>query len=194
MNIAKYIVERLLDQEPVGKGTVWEASVHLPHRGKLWVAAFTGPHGGQVWRSTGLDDRGQALLLAKRLEAEARAYRLSLGRPLRNPTLRARRQQPGNARSGPLTQKEVAMLLGMSERGARAVERRALQKLSNHPLLRQVWQQYQRGELEEHQSILTPGELGAFFSAARTPEEGCLISKSPAANPMLTTRSSRGGL
>ena len=85
-----------------------------------------------------MTDRRQALLVAKRWEAEARAHRLSLGRSLRKPILPVRRPEPGAARSGLLSQKEVAQLLKMSERGVREVERRALVKLRKHPLLRQV--------------------------------------------------------
>jgi hypothetical protein len=44
------------------------------------------------------------------------------------------------------TQKQVALALGMSERGVREAERRALEKLRHHPLLQHIWQQYQRGQ------------------------------------------------
>ena len=68
-------------------------------------------------------------------------------------------------------------LLGMSERGVREVERRAFQKLRNHPLLRQVWQQYLAGELDEHQPVLSSEEIEALLNVARTSEELALIQK-----------------
>jgi len=173
----KDIVRFLLADEFLAEASIVEASVHLPRRSRVWVAAFTGPSGGQVWRSTGLTDRAQALALAKQWEAEARAQRFSLGRTLRKPILRVRRQAPGTTPSGPLTQKEVALLLNLSERGVREIERRAFEKLRQHPLLRQVWQQYLDGELDEQQFVLTRQELKALFNVARTPEEWCLLEK-----------------
>jgi hypothetical protein len=171
-NTAASIVSALLGEEPLA-----EATVHLPRRGRIWVASFTGPSGGQIWKSTGITDREQALLVAKRWEAEARAQRLSVGRTRRKPIWRVRRQQPGSAPSGLLTQKEVALLLNMSERGVREVERRALQKLRSHPLLRQAWQEYLIGELDEAELVLTRQEIEALFAVAHTPEERGLIQK-----------------
>ena len=50
------------------------------------------------------------------------------------------RTSTGAGRGGAgLTQKEVALVIGMSERGVRAVERRALDKLRRHPALREIW-------------------------------------------------------
>jgi hypothetical protein len=76
-----------------------------------------------------------------------------------------------------LTQKQVAQLLNMSERGVREVERRAFQKLRQHPLLRPVWRQYLVGESDEHQPILTSTEIQALFTLAHTPEERDLIQQ-----------------
>ena len=135
---ATTIVSTLLGEEPLAEAPVCEASVHRPQRSRVWVATFTGPSGGRIWKSTGMTDRVQALVLAKHWEAKARAQRDRLGRPLRKPILRVRGQEPGTAPSGFLTQKEVALLLNMSERGVREIERRAFQKLRQHPLLRQV--------------------------------------------------------
>ena len=174
---AATIVSTLLGDQPLAESPVCEASVHLPQRSRVWVAAFTGPNGGQVWRSTGLTDHEKALLLAKHWEAKARAQRLGLGRPLQRPILRVRREEPGTSRSRPLTQKEVAQLLKMSERGVRAVERRAFEKLRQHPLLRQAWHQFLAGELDEHQLGLTQEEVQALFKLARTPEERGVIEK-----------------
>lgn len=144
-----------------------EASVHLPKRSRVWQAVFTGPEGGQVWRSTGLTDREQALLVAKQWEREARAEHAKLGRSPRRPAMCVRRTTPLTG-TGPLTQREVAMLLNISERAVKAIERRAIQKLRNHPMLREVWQQFLSGELDEDQLILTSEEVEALFHLART--------------------------
>jgi len=173
---AQQIVRILLAQEPVAESRLAEATVHLPKRGTVWVASFTGAGGGQVWKSTGLTDRDQALLVAKDWEAKAREQRARMGHTPRKPILRVRRSEPG---LGPplLSQREVAQLLHMSERGVREVERRAFRKLRNHPLLKQVWQQYLSGELDENQPTLTQDEIQALFNVARTPEEQHLIEK-----------------
>jgi hypothetical protein len=173
---AQRIVEILLAQEPVAESRLVEASVHLPKRGGVWVAAFTAPTGGQHWKSTGLRNRDQALLVAKQWEREARAERARLGRTPRKPMLRVRRTEPG---FGPplLSQREVAQLLHMSERGVREVERRAIEKLRRHPLLRDVWQKYLVGELDERQLVLTPEEIQALFGLAYSPEEQRLMRK-----------------
>lgn len=69
-----------------------------------------------------------------------------------------------------LTQVEVARILGMSERGVREVEKRALRKLRAHPELRQFWAQY-GSELEECFTPLTLAEVEALFQLAETPQE-----------------------
>ena len=171
---AMTIVRTLLDDLPPAKALVCGASVHLPRSGSIWVASFTGPSGGQVWKSTGLTDQDQALVLARRWEAEARAQRLKLGRPARKPTLRVRRDSPGAVRSGLLTQKQVALLLNMSERGVREVERRIkeatfpvlktiesfdfkVQPSINEPLVRELL----RGEyLTKKENVLLVGNAG----------------------------------
>jgi hypothetical protein len=172
---AQRIVQSLLAEQPVAESRLVEATVHLPKRGTVWVATFTGAEGGPVWKSTGLTDRDQALLVAKDWEAKAREQRAK-GRTPRKPMLRVRRSEPG---FGPplLSQREVARLLHMSERGVREAERRAFQKLRNHPLLKQVWRQYVRGELDEEHFLLTHDEVEALFNLARTPEEQHLIEK-----------------
>jgi hypothetical protein len=136
---------------------------------------FTGPN-GQVWKSTGVTDREQALVVAKHWEAQARAQRARLGCTARKPSWRARSSGPGTG-IALLSQNEVAMLLGMSERGVRAAERRAFQKIRNHPLIRQIWQKYLAGELDENQRLLTSDEIESLFNLARTSEERLLIQK-----------------
>jgi len=172
--VARRTVEFLIQDEV--ESPLYEASVHRPLRSRVWVATYTGPTGGQVWRSTGLTDRDQALLLARDWEAQARAQREKLTRRRIKPVLRVRRSEPGPGR-GTLTQKEVARLLNMSERGVREIEHRALQKLRSHPLLKQVWQQYLGGDLDEAQNLFTPDEIEALFSVALTPVERVLIQK-----------------
>jgi Sigma-70, region 4 len=172
---AQRIVQILLEQ-PVADNPLAEASVHRPKRGRIWMAVFTGPAGGQTWRSTGLTDREQALLVARRWEAEARAQRARVGHTNRKPVWRVRRAEPGSG-TPPLTQKEVAQLLHMSERSVREIERRAFQKIRNHPVMRQIWQKYLAGELEEQQRMLTSAEVEAVLNAAQTSEERHLIQK-----------------
>ena len=173
-NSAENIVGALLGDKPQAQLPISEASVHRPPRGSIWIATFTGPVGGQVWRSTGLTDRDQALLVAKKWEAEARAERARVGRTAQKPIVRVRRSGPFTG-TGPLTQKEVAILLGMSERGVREVERRAFRKIRNHPLMRQVWQKFMAGELDEQELLLTADEIQALFRLARTTEERHLM-------------------
>lgn len=173
---AQQIVRILLAQEPVAESWLAEASVHLPKRGTVWVATFTGPAGRQMWRTTGLTDRAQALLVARKWEAEAREQRTRLGQTPRMPVWRVRRAEPGSG-IGPLTQRKTALLLGISERAVREIERRAIEKLSRHPLLLDVWQRYLGGELDEHQPALTQDEIEALFNLTRTPEEQHLIEK-----------------
>ena len=70
------------------------------------------------------------------------------------------------------------MVLKMSERGVREVERRAFKKLRNHPLLREIWRQYLAGDLEEQaMEPLTRAEIEALFALARTPAERAAIGK-----------------
>ena len=63
---AQQIVRTLLGEQSVTEFLLAEATVHLPKRSRIFQAVFTGPEGGQVWRSTGLTDREQALLVAKK--------------------------------------------------------------------------------------------------------------------------------
>ena len=151
--------------------TLVEASVHLPRRGTRWIASFRDETGRQRWRSTGLTDRSAALILAQELERGARQRRAAQGE-LGNPVVRAR---PG---SGGLTQKEVSLLLRMSERGVRAVERRALEKLRRHPALRAIWGEW-IGEdaASAEDEDLTAAEVAALYNLARTREEHRAVDK-----------------
>ena len=98
-------------------------------------------------KSTRTEDPAAALVIAEELEATARAERARVGRVGQPQRLR-NRQSPGNTGAG-LTQREVDELLGMTERGVRAAEKRALRKLRQHALLRELWGDYSRGELTD---------------------------------------------
>jgi hypothetical protein len=130
---ASQIVDHLLERvdELPPSWCLLEASVYLPPRSTKWIAVFTAVESGkQTRRSTGLTNRQAALLLAKKWEREAREERARSKAPLKTPTIGVR------------TQKEVAAILGMSERGVRAAERRALAKLRRGLELRQAWTEY----------------------------------------------------
>ena len=173
---ATALVNLLLDESPVPRGPMAEATVHRSGRGQIWTANFTGPAGGQVWKSTGTMHRGKALEIAKRWEADARGQRLKTERGPKTAAARIRSSQSGINPPG-LTQKEVAMLLNLSERGVREIERRAFRKLRAHPALRQVWQLFLAGELGESEAQLSSVEIGALFRLARTSEERQLLRK-----------------
>jgi hypothetical protein len=166
----------LLDEARLADVIVCEASVHRGKRSRIWIASFTGSAGGQVWRSTGLTDRNQALRLARRWEAEARTQRSVAGHTATKPILRVRHRETSKGVE-PLSQCEVAILLGISERAVRLVERRAIQKLLNHPSLRQVWRRYLAGELDESEWNLTQEEIRALFKLAQTAKEWLLLKK-----------------
>lgn len=70
------------------------------------------------------------------------------------------------------------MLLHMSERGVREVERRAFKKLSQHPLLKEIWRQHLAGDLDEQApQRLTQAEIQSLFALARTPDEQAVVRK-----------------
>lgn len=173
---AQQIVGILLGEEPVAESRLSEASVHRSKRSRIWQAAHTAATGGQTWRSTGLTNRHQALLLAKKWEADARAERAKLGGAVKKLVWRVRRQASDTG-TGPLTQRETALLLGMSERAVRQAERRALQKLRNHPVMREIWKDYLGAELDEEHLLLTREETEALLNLARTPEEERVVRK-----------------
>lgn len=173
---AQQFVQILLGEEPVEESCLSEASVHRSRRSRVWQAAFTAATGGQTWKSTGLTNRHQALLVAKKWEAEARAERARLGGTAKKPVWRVRRQASDTG-TGPLTQSETALFLGMSERAVRAAEYRAIQKLRQHPLMREIWQDYLGAELDEEHLRLAQDEIEALFNLARTAEEERVVCK-----------------
>jgi hypothetical protein len=77
-----------------------------------------------------------------------------------------------------LTQAEIAAILGISERAVRAIEKRALRKLRQHPLLRAVWAEFSdRYSVEEDSVDLEPEEIGALFGLVRTDFERRVLLK-----------------
>ena len=156
-----------------GNEAMCEATVRLPPRSHRWVAVYTGfEPGTQITRSTGLTDRSAALAQAQEWEVQANAER-------------SRRKAEGTCGIGPLarqdaylTQAEIAAILGISERAVRAIERRALHKLRQHPLLREVWAEFSdRYSVEEGSIDLEPEEIGALFGLARTDFERRVLLK-----------------
>jgi Sigma-70, region 4 len=88
----------------------------------------------------------------------------------------------GRGDTGLFTQKEVAVLLRISERAVRTIERRAIEKLRRHPALRQLWREWTTGEIEEASEPrpvweLTRAELAAVCGLARTPAERELLRR-----------------
>ena len=72
---------------------------------------------------------------------------------------------------GGFSQKEVAFILGLSERAVRMIEKRALRKLFQHPELRALWQQYLTGDVEESAVTLSRAEVEALLGLARNRSE-----------------------
>jgi len=168
------IVTELLEGEDWGRALIGEASVHLPPRGKIWVATFTGSN-GQQWKSTGTTDRALALVRANEFAAAARAQRANSASPA-NPRKPGLRQVAG-ASGGRLTQREVGLVLGLSERAVRAIEKRALQKLAAHPDLGKLWRDYLAGELTEQAQRLSGPEIQALVGLTRSQAERAALRK-----------------
>jgi DNA-binding CsgD family transcriptional regulator len=142
-------------------GTLDEASVRLSPRGHLYIATFSGPEPGQqIARSTGLTDRAAALALAKQWERQARRER--------ERRKAEREHAPSRIMSPGLSQREVAAMMRVSERGVRAIEKRAIAKLKRHPALREFW-----GEYNESQS--STGLVADMESWARSAEEAAAL-------------------
>jgi hypothetical protein len=79
-----------------------------------------------------------------------------------------------------LSQKEVGVILKLSERAIRAIERRAIEKLRNHPALKEIWREWQgRGIEEAHVPDwhLSRAEIDALYHLARTSEERRVLRK-----------------
>ena len=82
-----------------------------------------------------------------------------------------------------LTQMEVALILGISERAVREIERRAFDKLRRHPALKNFWREQNVGESNEtrlgaaSEWALSPTEVAAVYGLARTPAERQALRK-----------------
>lgn len=177
------IVEILIQTDgPVSARRLVEVSVHLPRRGNRWVASFRDERGHHIWRSTGLREREPALALGKRWEADAKRKRAAQGAAPTKLTIRVR---PGSAEKGLgcLSQKEVAAILRMPERAVREIERRAFDKLRRHPALKNLWREWQTGQIKEtalrasKQWALNRAEVAAVYAMARTTVERQALRK-----------------
>ncbi len=180
---ANELVEFLIQADgPISARSLIEVSIHLPHRGSRWVASFRDERGQRVWQTTGLRDRKAALALARHWEREAKRKRAAQGAAPPRLTVRVR---PGGTESqqGCLSQKEVAVILKISERAVREIEKRAIEKLRRHPLLKRVWREWQTGEVKEatyqdsRRWMLSRAECAAVYGLAKTPTERQVLKK-----------------
>lgn len=95
----------------------------------------------------------------------------------RKPTIRVR---PGSGERGLglLTQREVAVILRISERAVRSIEKRAFDKIRRHPAMRDFWHEWTGGEIKETDAwALTNAEVAAVYALARSPAEQQALCK-----------------
>jgi hypothetical protein len=151
--------------------------VHRSTRGRTWVASFF-TSDGQEWRSTGTTDRALALARAKKFEAAARRQKPNAAPVEGRPPLVLR--QTTRHRDRGLTQREVGLLLGLTERAVRRIEKIALRKLARHPDLWALWRQYQAGELTEQGHRLATPEILALVGLTRRRAEREALHKAMA--------------
>jgi hypothetical protein len=178
---ASVLVEILIQaEEPLCARDLIEASVHLPKHGSRYVAAYRGETGRRVWRTTGLRNRAAALAQARKWEIEASRKRALQGPVPRKPTIRVRAGS-GERELGLLSQKEVAMILRISERAVREIERRAFEKIRKH--LKQFWSEFTTGNIKEvkaswsNRCVLSQAEVAAIYRLARTSTERQAVKK-----------------
>jgi Sigma-70, region 4 len=167
------LVRTLLDANGSSciKRVIKEASVHLPHRGRRWIASFRDQTGQQRWRSTGQTDRREALAVAQEWEKAARRAQPGQVDPMPPP-------RSGRSNVRQFTQKEIAILMGLSERAVREIERRALRKLKQHPAVRALWREWVgEGATSTVDLELTDAEIAAVYGLARTPDEQRALDK-----------------
>ena len=158
MTADRIVAELLSHREYWTARQLLEATVRLPPRGHKWIAVYTGVEPGkQVWKSTHLTDRDAALAQARAWEAEARRRRAQSGLKPRLANIRVRPEvgiaTPDPSQPRPLSQREIAVVLRISERAVRVIERRALAKLRRHPLLRQLWAELTTGKASEQPDV-----------------------------------------
>lgn len=150
------LVRALLESEGqlCAERLVNEASVHLPRKGTRWIASYRDHTGQQRWRSTGLTDKRAAIILAQEWELAERKRRAEHSEPMPS-----KRRYTGSRWAVQFTQREVARLLGISQRAVRDIEARALRKLRRHPSIAALWREWGAGHVEE--------------AAATGPVDGC---------------------
>jgi len=183
------IIEETVAKHRMARHLV-EATVRLPPRGHRWIAVYTGVEPGkQVWRTTGLTDRAAALARAREWESNAKRQRFALGLKSRRANIRVQRRETETWSAdepvlGPLSQREVSMILKISERAVRTIERRALGKLRADPRLRELWAELQArdtaeepGLAEELNNELTTSETAALLGLAHTAKERQVLEK-----------------
>ena len=85
----------------------------------------------------------------------------------------------GRSQSGPgLTQREVALIMRISERAVRDIERRAIDKLRNHPAVRAIWRELVGESVTSTVDLeLTDAEVAAVYDLAWTPDEQRALDK-----------------
>jgi hypothetical protein len=93
------------------------------------------------------------------------------------------RRGSGERELGLLSQREVGMILNISERAVREIERRAFDKIRRHPALRDFWREWTTGEIKETalrastQRTLSRDEIDAVYALALTPVEHRALQK-----------------
>jgi hypothetical protein len=122
------------------------------------------------------------MAVAQRWEADAKRKRAAQ-RPV-PPRLTIRVRPAGTERQrGCLSQAEVAIILRISERAVREIERRAIEKLRRNPIVKSLWSELKTGEIKEaaspasRQWTLSRAEIAAVYALARTPAERQAINK-----------------
>ena len=100
---------------------------------------------------------------------------LAVANKPRKPTIRVR-PGSGERELGLLTQREVAVILRISERAVRAIEKRAFDKIRRQ--LTDFWREWTDSEIEETTLLvdwsdrpLTGAEIAAVYGLARSPAE-----------------------
>ncbi len=174
MNAAELNQLQFQPGAPPSARNLIEASVHRPNRGRIWVATYRDGSGRQFWQSTGLTDRSAAMILAQEWERAARRARAEQGYP--------RRLGSGRIGARQFTRKEIAIFMGLTERGVFEIEKRALRKLKQHPAVRALWREWVgEGAATAEDIELTDAEIQAVYDLAWTPAERRVLDKLMAA-------------
>ena len=74
------------------------------------------------------------------------------------------------------------IVVRISERAVRNIERQAIEKLRRHPDLRAIWQEWVKGAIKEGvvpvvNLELNRSEIAALFGLAQTPAERALLQR-----------------